>query len=445
DWGIQVPINEKHVIYVWFDALTNYYSALGPGSERCEKFWPCDVHLVGKDIVRFHTIIWPIILMAAEIELPKKVFGHGWLLLSEGKMSKSKGNVVDPNVLIDKYGVDAIRYFLLRDMPFGQDGQYSEEALVKRINTDLANDFGNLLSRSTSMIDKFGEGQIPTPGPVTELEQEIVGLAKEITTQVDLLMERLELNNALTAIWRLVGRANKYIDEVAPWALAKDPSKRDYLDTVLYTLAEVIRIVTILATPFMPRLADKVWIQLGIEKEIDAHSWESTKAWGGIPTGTKINRGEPIFPRIDLATLELNEEEQPGKSKEQEGKSVKAEVKNTDTEEIPGVAQISIEDFFKVDLRVAEVINCEKVPKADKLLKLQLKVGQEERTVVSGIAMHYQPDELIGKKVILVANLKPAKLRGIESQGMILAASDDKGNLEVVTIASGLESGSVVK
>ena len=431
NWGIPVPIDEKHVIYVWFDALTNYISALGLDSQGYEKFWPCDVHLVGKDIMRFHTIIWPIILMAAEIPLPKKVFGHGWVLLAEGKMSKSKGNVVDPNLLIDKYGQDAIRYFLLRDIPFGQDGYYSEEALVKRINTDLANDFGNLLSRTTAMINKFADERIPVPGEITALEQEIVQLAGEIVEQVEQYMEKLEPNNALIAIWRLVNRCNKYIDEVAPWALAKEPTKADYLTTVLYTLAEAIRIVTVLTKPFMPQLAPKVWSQLGVADE-SIQTWESLKAWGGLTSGAKINRGEAIYPRIDLETLNTEEEQE----KPQKEPVELAEDKS---------AEIGIEDFFKVELRVAEVVVCEKVPKADKLLKLQLKVGQEDRTVVSGIALHYTPEEMVGKKVVLVANLKPAKLRGIESQGMILAASDSTGKLEVITVDKDLPSGSIVK
>jgi methionyl-tRNA synthetase len=427
DWGIPVPINEKHVIYVWFDALTNYYSALEPGSNREKRFWPCDVHLVGKDIVRFHTIIWPIILMAAGIELPKQIFGHGWLLLQEGKMSKSRGNVVDPNILMDKYGVDAIRYFLLRDMPFGQDGYYSEEALVMRINTDLANDFGNLLSRTTSMINKFCEGKIPVPAQPGDLEKEIVALAKEIVDQVDQLMGRLELGNALATTWKLVNRCNKYIDEVAPWALAKDPARREQLNTALYTLAESIRIVTVLSTPFMPGMAGKVWNQLGIADEVEAHTWESAGVWGGVPAGVTIERGESLFPRIDLASLDV------GGPEEEDASSIKE------------AAQIRIEEFAKVELKVAEVVSCEKVPKADKLLKLKLKVGEEERIVVAGIAQHYSPEEMVGKKVILVANLKPAKLKGIESQGMILAASDSEGRLEVLTVDSEISPGSPVK
>lgn len=447
NWGIPVPIDQKHVIYVWFDALTNYISALGVDSDKYKRYWPCDVHLVGKDIMRFHTIIWPIILMAAELPLPNKVFGHGWLLLAEGKMSKSKGNVVDPNILIDKYGVDAIRYFLLRDMPFGQDGYYSEEGLAKRINTDLANDFGNLLSRTTAMINKFAQGSIPVPSEPTPMEQEIVELATEVVTDFEKLMNKLELSNALAGAWRLVGRCNKYIDDVAPWALAKDPTKKEYLNTVLYTLAEAIRVVTVLITPCMPQLPEKVWKQLGISDEKTIHQWDSIKNWGGLPAGQQIDRGDAIFPRIDLTVFAEDDSstnsDQKVEKEEKKPVSKKETVKETTQAEEVGM--ISIDDFFKVQLKVAEVIACEKVPKADKLLKLQLKVGHEERTVVSGIALHYTPEEMVGKKVVLVANLKPAKLRGIQSQGMILAASDEEGNLEVITVDQALPSGSLVK
>lgn len=432
-WGVPVPINEKHVIYVWFDALTNYLSALGYGTDDdtlYQKFWPADVHLVGKDIVRFHTVIWPIILMASEMEIPKKVFGHGWVLLSEGKMSKSKGNVVDPLVLIDKYGVDAIRYFLLREVPFGQDGYYSEEALINRINIDLANDFGNLLSRTTAMINKFLGGVIAFPGEGTEYDEEIINLAKATPKKVEELVEKLEFSNALAEIWKLVNKANKYIDDAAPWALNKRKEDREKLETVMYNLVEVIRLATVMCTPFMPSLPEKIWVQLGITELKEIHTWDSL-IWGRFPAGTKINRGEPLFPRIELTVPEAKEE---STQNVQEARQPEFE---------PIAPEITIDDFAKVDLRVAEVISCEKVKKADKLLQLNVKVGDEVRTIVSGIAQHYQPEEMVGKKVVLVANLKPVKLRGIESKGMILAASHN-GKLEVITVDT-IESGGKIK
>ncbi|MGI6711306.1 MAG: methionine--tRNA ligase [Bacillota bacterium] len=435
-WGVPVPINEKHVIYVWFDALTNYLSALGYGTDDdtlYQKFWPADVHLVGKDIVRFHTVIWPIILMALEIEIPKKVFGHGWVLLSEGKMSKSKGNVVDPLVLIDKYGVDAIRYFLLREVPFGQDGYYSEEALINRINIDLANDFGNLLSRTTAMINKFLGGIIAPPREGTEYDEEIINLAKATPKKVEELVEKLEFSNALAEIWKLVNKANKYIDDAAPWALNKRKEDREKLETVMYNLVEVIRLATVMCTPFMPNLPEKIWVQLGITELKEIHTWDSL-IWGRFPIGIEIKRGEPLFPRIELTAP---------KAKKESTQNVQ-EARQQEFEPIAPVApEITIDDFAKVDLRVAEVISCEKVKKADKLLQLNVKVGDEVRTIVSGIAQHYQPEELVGKKVVLVANLKPVKLRGIESKGMILAASHN-GKLEVITVDS-IESGGRIK
>ncbi len=305
DWGIKVPFDPKHVVYVWVDALTNYISALGYGSDDdhlYRKYWPADVHLVGKDIVRFHTIIWPIMLMALDLPLPKKVMGHGWLLLEGGKMSKSKGNVVDPLVLIDKYGVDAIRYYLLREMPFGSDGYYSEEALAKRINTDLANDYGNLLSRTTTMIGKYQQGQLKTPQPEGPLDEELINLAADTVDAVEEAMDKLEISAALAAIWKLVGRANKYLEETAPWALAKDAAQADRLNTVLYNVIEVMRFATVMASPFMPTIADKVWLQLGIADKPELHSWESLR-WGLIPEGTAVQKGEVLFPRIDLAKL----------------------------------------------------------------------------------------------------------------------------------------------
>ncbi|HBT20730.1 MAG TPA: methionine--tRNA ligase [Peptococcaceae bacterium] len=436
-WGIPVPFDEKHVIYVWIDALTNYISALGYGSgdEKFEKYWPADLHLVGKDIVRFHTIIWPAILMSVGLELPKKVFGHGWLLLAEGKMSKSKGNVVDPMELIDKYGVDAIRYYLIREIPTGADGYYSEEALVERINTDLANDFGNLVSRTTAMIDKFNGGLIPAPSAEEPIDRELREFAQKTVSNVENLMEEFELSNAVGEIWKLVNRTNKYIEETAPWALARDSSKRSRLETVLYYMVEALRFCTVMCTPFMPGLPPKVYMQLGIENETHVHTWESIEKWGALPSGVRINRGEPIFPRIDLKKLEIQEQQaSEGAQGEKEKDDVDKKIEN----------EITIDEFSRVDLRVAEVLKAEKVENADKLLKLEVDLGTEKKTVVAGIAEYYKPDEVVGKKVVIVANLKPAKIRGITSQGMILAAS--KGDkLGVITLDKDIPVGAKVK
>ncbi|MGI9952578.1 methionine--tRNA ligase [Moorellaceae bacterium AZ2] len=441
DWGIPVPVDPKHVIYVWFDALTNYISALGFGTENDDlfrKYWPAAVHLVGKDIVRFHTVIWPTILMAAGIELPRKVFGHGWLLVDGGKMSKSKGNVVDPMLLIDRYGSDAIRYFLLREMPYGGDGYYSEEALVHRLNSDLANDYGNLLSRTVSMIEKFCGGLIPAPAGEEPLDRELKDLAARIPDEVDEALERFEFAHALSAIWQLINRANKYIEETAPWALARDPEKRPRLQTVLYNLAEAVRQATVMCSPFLPGVPRRVWEQLGIQHASHAQTWDSLKEWGGVPAGSRVKRGAPLFPRVewkgeeedDAVVLKQEQFPKPGQEAPPEGK--------------PSEPEISLEEFSRLRLRVAQVVRAERVPQTDKLVKLEVDLGGERRTVVAGIARYYQPQDLIGKKVVLVANLKPAKLRGIWSQGMVLAAVDGD-SLSLITPERDIPPGAQVR
>ena len=451
DWGIPVPINDKHVIYVWFDALTNYISALGyttDNDELFQKFWPADIHLVGKDIARFHAIIWPCILMAADLPLPKQVFGHGWVLLNSGKMSKSKGNVVDPNVLLDKYGVDAIRYFLLREISTGSDGYYSEEALVNRINIDLANDYGNLVSRSVAMIDKYFEGIVPAPAssPASEFDADLKTLAETVGNDAAAYLEKMDFPNALASIWKLISRANKYIDETAPWVLAKDESKKADLGTVLYNLMECIRISTILLTPFMPLVPGKVAEQTG--QHLEGRTWADGCTWGNVETGVKVCKKEAIFPRIDPKTLDLPKEEAKADAPAKEAKKeAKQEAKKEDTPAAEGKAEITYDDFAKLDLRVVEVLECSKVEKADKLLQFKLKMGDEIRTVVSGIAKFYEnPEALIGKKLVLVANLAPKKIRGIMSHGMLLsAATDDDSLLQVLQVThEDIPSGSTV-
>ncbi len=438
-WGIPVPFNKKHVVYVWFDALINYLTAIGylEDEDKFNRYWPADVHLMAKDIIRFHAIIWPIMLMALDLPLPKKVMAHGWIMLEGGKMSKSKGNVVDPRLLIEKYGVDAVRYYLIKELSFGQDGTYSEEIMVNRINSDLANDLGNLISRTIAMIIKYFDSIIPSAGAVEEVDEDLQKVALTVYQEATEKLERLDFSGYLYAVSRLIARANKYIDETEPWALARKDEQKQRLATVMYNLAESIRIALVLTAPAMPTLIERANRQLGIFNHNTAPVWEEAGRWGLTAAGTRVSRGPALFPRIDTKTLEGNE--MSNEAQTVDSKPAGEAVPGDKREEF-----IGIEDFARMDLRVAQVIACEKMEKADKLLVLRLKVGDEERTVVSGIAKHYAPDDLIGKKVVLVANLKPTKLRGVLSQGMILAASNDE-HLEVLTLDSDISPGSRVK
>lgn len=408
DWGIPVPIDNKHVIYVWFDALSNYLTAAGylSDTEKFNKFWPADIHLVGKEIVRFHTIIWPIILMALELELPKKVYGHGWLVVDGDKMSKSKGNVIDPVALIDEFGADSIRYFLLREINLGLDGNFSREALIQRINADLANDLGNLLHRTLSMVNKFNGGLVKNTKVLEDVDTELIALAQNTVKQYQDSMDKMEISVAIRTVWNLISRSNKYIDLTGPWALAKDESKQERLQTVMYNLIESLRIISVLIAPFMPNTAPKIWKQLGLG-EFSKVKFKDIKEWGTVMTETKVEQPEQIFPRIE----------------EEKAEAVTKTVVPTVVEDKKDEVEITIDEFAKVDLRVVKVLAAEKVEKADKLLKLKVDLGTEQREIVSGIAKHYAPEELVGKNVVMVINLKPAKIRGIVSQGMVLAAS----------------------
>lgn len=426
-WGIPTPIDPNQVIYVWFDALINYISGIGfpDNLELFERYWPAELHIIGKDIIRFHCVYWPAMLMSAGLPLPKMVFGHGWILIKGEKMSKSRGLYVDPEAAVKEYGADPIRYHLIREVPFGKDGDFSWESFVERYNADLANDLGNLLNRTLAMVNRYCEGKIPFLGKLEGFDIELKDLALSLLDKVDEKMKQLAFHEALEVIWQLIRRANKYIDQSQPWRLAKEKNL-ERLNTVLYNCLETLRFVSILLTPFIPESTDKIKIQMGLSQELSAQTLSDLREWGKIPSGVTLGKAEPIFPRLEIEKGEkekLSEKEQP-----------KSEFE----------AQIDLEYFKKVDLRIAEVLSAEKVPGKDRLLILQINLGSEKRQIVAGVAQYYKPEALIGKKILVVVNLKPARIAGIESNGMLLAASSANA-LVIATFEGDIPAGTKVK